>query len=187
MVWRNRLLRNVPFLGENNQNTSQRWKPICYRNNFSRFHFNSRQQHKWLVIFFIHGHVWNRLRNVAEQTVTYGATLDTKVCQLFNRWLFFFVYSGFLPTFGPAWLNLYGNYRDNSEESLLNCGVGEGLAYRGSVKLSLHVQLLDDFPKKGLNLVEIRNVQQNQTTVNKFVQFFWAVPSNLFFRWIWCL
>ncbi|XP_018585008.2 fer-1-like protein 6 [Scleropages formosus] len=51
---------------------------------------------------------------------------------------------GFLPTFGPAWINIYGSARnftlaDNQE---LNEGVGEGVSYRGRVFLELAVEIL---------------------------------------------
>ncbi|XP_028291408.1 fer-1-like protein 6 isoform X2 [Gouania willdenowi] len=53
---------------------------------------------------------------------------------------------GFLPTFGPAWINLYGSARnswggdDHSGE--LNEGVGEGVSYRGRIYLELAVEIL---------------------------------------------
>ncbi|XP_061089829.1 fer-1-like protein 6 [Conger conger] len=52
---------------------------------------------------------------------------------------------GFLPTFGPAWINLYGSTRnfslvDDSQE--LNEGVGEGVSYRGRVFLEVSVEIL---------------------------------------------
>ena len=42
---------------------------------------------------------------------------------------------GYLPTFGPAFIHLYGSTRDYSlinENSLLNDGLGEGVSYRYS-------------------------------------------------------
>ncbi|XP_048049294.1 fer-1-like protein 6 isoform X4 [Megalobrama amblycephala] len=53
--------------------------------------------------------------------------------------------NGFLPTFGPAWINLYGSLRnstlvDDSQE--LNEGVGEGVSYRGRVYIELGVDIL---------------------------------------------
>ncbi|XP_035263929.1 fer-1-like protein 6 isoform X2 [Anguilla anguilla] len=52
---------------------------------------------------------------------------------------------GFLPTFGPAWINLYGSTRnfslgDDGQE--LNEGVGEGVAFRGRVFLEVSVEIL---------------------------------------------
>ncbi|XP_071370551.1 fer-1-like protein 6, partial [Centroberyx affinis] len=52
---------------------------------------------------------------------------------------------GFLPTFGPAWVNLYGSARNFSlvDDTLeLNEGIGEGVSYRGRVYLELTVEIL---------------------------------------------
>ncbi|XP_029936395.1 fer-1-like protein 6 [Myripristis murdjan] len=52
---------------------------------------------------------------------------------------------GFLPTFGPAWVNLYGSARNFSlvDDTLeLNEGIGEGVSYRGRVYLELAVEIL---------------------------------------------
>ena len=41
--------------------------------------------------------------------------------------------TGYLPTFGPAFVHLYGSTRDFSfidEHSTLNDGMGEGVSYR---------------------------------------------------------
>ena len=41
--------------------------------------------------------------------------------------------AGYLPTFGPAFVHLYGSTRDFSfidEHSTLNDGMGEGVSYR---------------------------------------------------------
>ncbi len=54
--------------------------------------------------------------------------------------------SGFLPTFGPAWINLYGSTRNYSlleEHSHLNEGMGEGVSYRARLLCSLKTELLD--------------------------------------------
>ncbi|XP_070694676.1 fer-1-like protein 6 [Pempheris klunzingeri] len=52
---------------------------------------------------------------------------------------------GFLPTFGPAWINLYGSARNFSlgdDTGELNEGIGEGVSYRGRVYLELTVEIL---------------------------------------------
>ncbi|XP_008303313.1 fer-1-like protein 6, partial [Stegastes partitus] len=52
---------------------------------------------------------------------------------------------GFLPTFGPAWINLYGSARNFSlgdDTGELNEGIGEGVSYRGRVYLELAVEIL---------------------------------------------
>uniref|UniRef100_A0A3Q0SXS2 Fer-1 like family member 6 n=1 Tax=Amphilophus citrinellus TaxID=61819 RepID=A0A3Q0SXS2_AMPCI len=52
---------------------------------------------------------------------------------------------GFLPTFGPAWINLYGSARNFSlgdDTAELNEGIGEGVSYRGRVYMELAVEIL---------------------------------------------
>ncbi|XP_037248635.1 otoferlin isoform X13 [Falco rusticolus] len=53
---------------------------------------------------------------------------------------------GFLPTFGPAWVNMYGstrNYTLMDEHQELNEGLGEGVSFRARLLLSLAVEILD--------------------------------------------
>ncbi|KAK6467580.1 fer-1-like protein 6 [Huso huso] len=52
---------------------------------------------------------------------------------------------GFLPTFGPAWINLYGSARNFSlmdDNQTLNEGVGEGVSFRGRILVELAVEIL---------------------------------------------
>ncbi|CAJ1079021.1 fer-1-like protein 6 [Xyrichtys novacula] len=52
---------------------------------------------------------------------------------------------GFLPTFGPAWINIYGSARNFSlgdDTGELNEGIGEGVSYRGRVYMELAVEIL---------------------------------------------
>ncbi|XP_061547609.1 fer-1-like protein 6 [Phycodurus eques] len=51
---------------------------------------------------------------------------------------------GFLPTFGPAWINLYGSVRNSlgDDTAELNEGIGEGVSYRGRVFVELVVEIL---------------------------------------------
>uniref|UniRef100_A0AAR2LV41 Fer-1 like family member 6 n=1 Tax=Pygocentrus nattereri TaxID=42514 RepID=A0AAR2LV41_PYGNA len=52
---------------------------------------------------------------------------------------------GFLPTFGPSWINIYGSPRnsmlvDDSQD--MNEGIGEGVSYRGRLYIQLAVEIL---------------------------------------------
>ncbi|XP_027308479.3 fer-1-like protein 6 isoform X1 [Anas platyrhynchos] len=52
---------------------------------------------------------------------------------------------GFLPTFGPAWINLYGSARNNSlmdDHQELNEGFGEGASFRGRLFIEIAVEIL---------------------------------------------
>ncbi|CAK6967621.1 fer-1-like protein 6, partial [Scomber scombrus] len=52
---------------------------------------------------------------------------------------------GFLPTFGPSWINLYGsarNYSLGDDTVELNEGIGEGVSYRGRIYMELAVEVL---------------------------------------------
>uniref|UniRef100_A0A8B9K0I1 Dysferlin, limb girdle muscular dystrophy 2B (autosomal recessive) n=1 Tax=Astyanax mexicanus TaxID=7994 RepID=A0A8B9K0I1_ASTMX len=54
---------------------------------------------------------------------------------------------GFLPTFGPCFVNLYGSLREftafSDPHEALNLGKGEGVAYRGRVLLELNTKLCE--------------------------------------------
>ncbi|XP_055088362.1 LOW QUALITY PROTEIN: otoferlin [Periophthalmus magnuspinnatus] len=53
---------------------------------------------------------------------------------------------GFLPTLGPAWVNMYGSTRQYSlidEHQDLNDGLGEGVFFRARLLLSVAVEILD--------------------------------------------
>ncbi|XP_034712906.1 dysferlin isoform X2 [Etheostoma cragini] len=72
---------------------------------------------------------------------------------------------GFLPTFGPCFVNLYGSPREfsafNDPHEALNLGKGEGVAYRGRVLLEVTTKLANkpepktgDIPSDDLLVVE---------------------------------
>lgn len=53
---------------------------------------------------------------------------------------------GFLPTMGPAWVNMYGSTRQYTlmdEHQDLNDGLGEGVSFRARLLLSVAVEILD--------------------------------------------
>uniref|UniRef100_A0A452VC30 Dysferlin n=1 Tax=Ursus maritimus TaxID=29073 RepID=A0A452VC30_URSMA len=59
---------------------------------------------------------------------------------------------GFLPTFGPCYVNLYGSPREFTgfpdPYAELNTGKGEGVAYRGRLLLSLETKLVEHSDQK---------------------------------------
>ncbi|KAM9487177.1 fer-1-like protein 6 [Clarias gariepinus] len=53
--------------------------------------------------------------------------------------------NGFLPTFGPAWVNIYGSARNSTmvdDSQDMNEGIGEGVSFRGRIYLQLTVEIL---------------------------------------------
>nr|XP_036865380.1 otoferlin isoform X2 [Manis javanica] len=71
---------------------------------------------------------------------------------------------GFLPTLGPAWVNMYGstrNYTLLDEHQDLNEGLGEGVSFRARLMLGLGVEILDT---SNPELTSSTEVQVEQTT-----------------------
>ncbi|XP_005102111.2 otoferlin, partial [Aplysia californica] len=64
---------------------------------------------------------------------------------------------GFLPTYGPAWVNMYGSTRDYriiGKQGHLNDGLGEGVSYRGRLLVALKTEIIDS-EDLGATLVEV--------------------------------
>ncbi|XP_004373048.1 fer-1-like protein 6 [Trichechus manatus latirostris] len=58
---------------------------------------------------------------------------------------------GFLPTFGPAWINLYGSPRNHSlmdDYQELNEGLREGVSFRGRLLVEIAVEILSGGPQE---------------------------------------
>lgn len=54
---------------------------------------------------------------------------------------------GFLPTYGPAFVNLYGSTRDYSlldANATLNSGLGEGVSYRARLLIAIRTEITDN-------------------------------------------
>ncbi|XP_050298666.1 otoferlin-like [Anthonomus grandis grandis] len=54
---------------------------------------------------------------------------------------------GFMPTFGPSFIHLYGSIRDYSiidEYSNLNSGLGEGVSYRARLLISIRTEITEN-------------------------------------------
>ncbi|XP_070555288.1 otoferlin-like isoform X9 [Ptychodera flava] len=65
---------------------------------------------------------------------------------------------GFLPTFGPSWINLYGSLREYSaldEHRQLNEGLGEGCMYRGRILVAVKAEVSDKSLESGSIGVEV--------------------------------
>ncbi|VDK71593.1 unnamed protein product [Dibothriocephalus latus] len=77
---------------------------------------------------------------------------------------------GYLPTFGPTFVNLYGSPREFStlgdKYEALNLGKGEGAAYRGRVFCELSTQLTDDPQESGIVPIS----EDNKQRVQKFMR-----------------
>ncbi|TGZ59552.1 hypothetical protein CRM22_009033 [Opisthorchis felineus] len=78
---------------------------------------------------------------------------------------------GFLPTFGPCFVNLYGSPREYSDLPdkyvALNLGKGEGVAYRGRVLLELITELLEEPVKNEVKPLESDTIARIQKSLRR--------------------
>ncbi|XP_061780504.1 otoferlin-like isoform X1 [Nerophis lumbriciformis] len=85
---------------------------------------------------------------------------------------------GFLPTLGPAWVNMYGSTRTYTlmdEYQELNEGLGEGVSFRARLLINLGVEILDPSSpdtscSTEVQLEGIPNISENAT--GKIEEFF---------------
>nr|XP_015203273.1 PREDICTED: otoferlin isoform X3 [Lepisosteus oculatus] len=85
---------------------------------------------------------------------------------------------GFLPTLGPAWVNMYGstrNYTLMDEHQDLNEGLGEGVSFRARLLIGIAVEILDTTSTEIMSSTEvqmegIQNISENAT--GKIEEFF---------------
>ena len=66
---------------------------------------------------------------------------------------------GFMPTFGPAWINLYGSTRDYTfidQNNFLNHGLEEGIGYRGRLLLAVTTEEGDSAHDEEVSNVEVK-------------------------------
>ncbi|XP_077187228.1 otoferlin isoform X6 [Paroedura picta] len=85
---------------------------------------------------------------------------------------------GFLPTFGPAWVNMYGstrNYTLMDEHQDLNEGLGEGVSFRARLLIGLSVEILDTSNPEITSSTEVQLEQSTPVADNctgKMEEFF---------------
>ncbi|XP_061482497.1 otoferlin isoform X2 [Rhineura floridana] len=85
---------------------------------------------------------------------------------------------GFLPAFGPAWVNMYGstrNYTLMDEHQDLNEGLGEGVSFRARLLLALAVEILDTSNPEITSSTEVQMEQATPVADNctgKMEEFF---------------
>ncbi|XP_040920171.1 otoferlin isoform X5 [Toxotes jaculatrix] len=85
---------------------------------------------------------------------------------------------GFLPTLGPAWVNMYGSTRQYTlmdEHQDLNDGLGEGVSFRARLLLSIAVEILDTTSPEIISSTEVQmetvsNISESAT--GKIEEFF---------------
>ncbi|KAM6954586.1 otoferlin [Aplochiton taeniatus] len=85
---------------------------------------------------------------------------------------------GFLPTMGPAWVNMYGSKRHYTlmdEHQDLNDGLGEGVSFRARLLLSIAVEILDTTSTEIVSSTEVQvesvsNISESAT--GKIEEFF---------------
>ncbi|KAM3603303.1 uncharacterized protein V6R79_020111 [Siganus canaliculatus] len=85
---------------------------------------------------------------------------------------------GFLPTLGPAWVNMYGSTRQYTlmdEHQDLNEGLGEGVSFRARLLVSVAVEILDTTLPEIMSSTEVQmeavsNISESAT--GKMDEFF---------------
>ncbi|NXX53418.1 FR1L4 protein, partial [Scopus umbretta] len=69
--------------------------------------------------------------------------------------------NGFNPTFGPAWVNLYGSPQNSALRDIhkdLNEGMGEGIFYRGRILMAITVEIFSSPSQPGEVTVEVEEL-----------------------------
>ncbi|KAM0725203.1 Otoferlin [Formica fusca] len=82
---------------------------------------------------------------------------------------------GFLPTFGPAFIHLYGSIRDYSlidEHSTLNTGLGEGISYRARLLIAIRTEITDNVEMAPSEVEMEPTVPVNETAYARNEEFF---------------
>ena len=86
--------------------------------------------------------------SIVERTHLFRSSLVGLICNhgIRRRGIICSCLAGFLPTFGPAFIHVYGSTRDYSlidEHSALNTGLGEGVSYRARLLVGVRTEMTD--------------------------------------------
>ncbi|XP_069701783.1 otoferlin-like [Periplaneta americana] len=82
---------------------------------------------------------------------------------------------GFLPTFGPTFIHVYGSTRDYSlidEHSNLNTGLGEGVSYRARLLVAIRTEITDNIDFSPSEVEVEPTFPINETSYGKNEEFF---------------
>lgn len=94
--------------------------------------------------------------------------------------------SGFLPTLGPAWVNMYGSTRQYTlmdEHQDLNEGIGEGVSFRARLLVSVAVEILDTTSPEIISSSEVQvEGVSNISEVSKLYLIILLFFSKILFR-----
>lgn len=98
---------------------------------------------------------------------------------------------GFLPTMGPAWVNMYGSTRQYTlmdEHQDLNEGLGEGVSFRARLLLSVALEILDTTSPEIVSTTEVQvdsisNISEVSTPQCTHYRFLLCV-IQLYYMWI---
>lgn len=85
------------------------------------------------------------------------------------------LFTGFLPTYGPNFIHLYGSTRDYSiidEHSNLNAGLGEGVSYRARLLIAIRTEITDSFDFAPTEVELEPTTPVNETSYAKNEEFF---------------
>ena len=86
-------------------------------------------------------------------------------------------YNGWLPTYGPTYVNLYGSSRTFSvsedENVYLNFGYGDGISYRGRILVQVKVEICDRLRQEKFHVEPCKPCKKaSQHQVGKVDEFF---------------
>lgn len=82
---------------------------------------------------------------------------------------------GFLPTYGPSFIHLYGSTRDYSlidEHSSLNTGLGEGVSYRARLLIAIRTEITDNVEMAPSDVELESTLPVSETSYGKNEEFF---------------